>query len=329
MARRAGTAGRADGDGRRGALRRNASDPPAPDGPATGDAEVEDGLVVTRVDDAGPQAPVLLLVHGLGSASTGWALVAPELARDHRLVLVDLPGHGGSPALDAAGAMTPPELGRRLLRLARRCADGGRAVHLLGHSLGGWVVLEAAADDGAGAGADGHRAVVASVTALAPAGLWTRPRRRPPLLPTGQQLARWAGGLPPDVLGTRLVRTLAFTATSAAPRALPPEVARDALAAVAGAPGYAAADAALAAGAFTRAADVRAPVLVVVGARDRILPPRHLRADCAPTQARWVRLERCGHVPAWDRPDDVVRLVREQVARGEEAAGGALGPAGT
>jgi len=279
------------------------------------DPVVEDGLVLTRVDGAGPRAPVVVLVHGLGSASTGWSPVVPGLAREHRLVLVDLPGHGASPALGGSGAMTPPELGRRLLRLARRLrAADGRAVHLLGHSFGGWVVLEAAADDGA-------PPAVASVTALAPAGLWTRPRRRPPLLPTGQQLARWAGALPAGVLGTRLLRTLAFAATSAAPRSLPPEVARDALAAVAGAPGYAAADAALAAGAFTRAGDVRAPALVVVGARDRVLPPRHLRRDCAPPQARWVRLERCGHVPAWDRPDDVVRLVREQVARGEEAAG--------
>lgn len=249
--------------------------------------------------------PLLVLVHGLGSAAGGWDPVVPHLVADHRLVLVDLPGHGVAPPAADPAAMGPAALGRRLRRLAVRLAEeSGGPVHLVGHSLGGWVVLEAAADD------DPDRPAVTAVTAFAPAGLWRSPRRRPRLLPTGQQFARLARRLPVDLVPTRIGRTLAFAATSAAPRRLDPDLAREAVAAVAGAAGYAAADAALAAGSFTRAADVRVPVTVVVGLRDRVLPPTHLRRDLAPPGTRWLEWADCGHVPPWDRPQDCADLLR-------------------
>ncbi|WP_205706138.1 alpha/beta fold hydrolase, partial [Kineococcus indalonis] len=283
-----------------------------------------EGLALRELPGAPAGAPRVLLVHGLGSGASTWSLVAPALAREHRLLLVDLPGHGDSPALDGREgptAMHPAELGRRLHRAAVRLSRAdGRPVHLVGHSLGGWVCLEAAAEDGAHGGAR----AVAGVVALAPAGLWTRPRRRPPLLPTGQRFARWyaraAPRLPVDPLRTGWGRTLAFAATSAAPRALAPELAREAVLAVAAAAGYASADAGIAAGAFTRGADVRAPVAVVVGRRDRVLTSAHLLRAAAPPRARWLEWERCGHVPAWDRPGDVVDLVREHVRAAEAAA---------
>ncbi|WP_432571449.1 alpha/beta fold hydrolase [Kineococcus sp. SYSU DK005] len=288
-----------------------------------------EGLALHEVPGARGSGPRVLLVHGLGSGTSTWSLVAPALAREHRLLLVDLPGHGGSPPLgeeEGPTAMHPAELGRRLHRAALRLREAdGRPVHLVGHSLGGWVCLEAAAQDGAREGAREGARAVAGVVALAPAGLWERARRRPPLLPTGQRFARWyaraAPRLPADPLRTGWGRTLAFAATSAAPRALAPELAREAVLSVAAAAGYAAADAGIAAGAFARAADVRVPVAVVVGRRDRVLPPAHLRRSAAPPGARWLEWERCGHVPAWDRPGDVVDLVREHVRRAEARAG--------
>lgn len=45
----------------------------------------------------GPEdAPALLLVHGMGSSGPFWARSALDLAADHRVVAVDLPGHGAS-----------------------------------------------------------------------------------------------------------------------------------------------------------------------------------------------------------------------------------------
>ncbi|WP_158257184.1 alpha/beta hydrolase [Kineococcus xinjiangensis] len=274
---------------------------------------------MTRAGRPPEEAETVVLVHGLGSSTTVWNLVAPALAERFALVLVDLPGHGAAPLPDGEDpleVMRPAALGARLVRACREL--GVPRVHLAGHSLGGWVALEAAAEDGAAA-CEGAAPVVASVVALAPAGLWERPRRRPPLVPTGQQFARLGRRLPRSLLRRRWARRLVLVATSAAPGRLPEEVALDAVTAVESAAGYRAADAGIAAGRFTRGPDVRAVAAVAFGIRDRVLPaPRAQLRSAAPAACRWLVWDRCGHVPPWDRPADCARLIAEVVA---EAAG--------
>ncbi|MFB9377682.1 alpha/beta fold hydrolase [Kineococcus gynurae] len=279
---------------------------PGPDRP---EVELRHGFACRHVGTAGPAAPLLVLVHGLGGASHAWAPVLEELAAGHRLLLVDLPGHGRSPAAAGAAEMAPARLGARLAQL---CRDLGEDVHLVGHSLGGWVVLEAAAADGTD-GSDGDEGVVRSVTALTPAGLWYRPRPRPPLLPTGQRLARASARLPDWVTASAPVRLLGFATTSAAPLALPLPLLRDAVEAIATATGYADANTAIATGSFTRAADVTCPVTLVSADRDVVIPRAYLRPELAPRQTRFERLRRCGHVPAWDRPADCLRIITATV----------------
>ena len=43
------------------------------------------------------RGPTVVLVHGLGSDANHWLPVARDLARDHRVVLIELPGHGLAP----------------------------------------------------------------------------------------------------------------------------------------------------------------------------------------------------------------------------------------
>ena len=38
----------------------------------------------------------LVLIHGMGSASTAWKLIRPELSKKFTVITVDLPGHGKS-----------------------------------------------------------------------------------------------------------------------------------------------------------------------------------------------------------------------------------------
>ena len=51
----------------------------------------------------GGDGPPLVLVHGLGGAASNWTELAPLLLERHRLLVPDLPGHGGSTALPAVG----------------------------------------------------------------------------------------------------------------------------------------------------------------------------------------------------------------------------------
>jgi 3-oxoadipate enol-lactonase len=79
----------------------------------------------------GRGAPIVLL-HGLGSRSEDWLPVARQLARNHRVELVDLPGHGESDMPE------PFSLERVTAALDRTLGEvDRRPVILVGHSLGG------------------------------------------------------------------------------------------------------------------------------------------------------------------------------------------------
>ncbi len=80
------------------------------------------------------RGPTVVLVHGLGSRSTHWLPMARDLARDHHVVLVDLPGHGLSRQPD------PLTLAAAAAMLDDALADlGDDPVVLVGHSVGGLV----------------------------------------------------------------------------------------------------------------------------------------------------------------------------------------------
>jgi len=84
----------------------------------------------------------LLLIHGLGTSSDDWAVLAPRLARTYRVLSVDLPGHGRSPAL--SGHPSVPAIADVLE--SDLDALGLSRVHLLGNSLGGGAAVRFALD---------------------------------------------------------------------------------------------------------------------------------------------------------------------------------------
>ncbi|MCW2926879.1 MAG: alpha/beta hydrolase [Thermoleophilia bacterium] len=89
---------------------------------------------------ASQPGPVMLLIHGLGVSGTYMLPLARELARHHRVLLPDLPGHGES--------STPPAVpderdhARIVVEVARQLADGEDVV-LVGNSWGSQIALEA------------------------------------------------------------------------------------------------------------------------------------------------------------------------------------------
>ena len=82
----------------------------------------------------------LVLVHGLGGAASNWVELAPELARDHRILVPDLPGHGGSSPLPAVPNLE--SFADCLGLLIER--EGLAPTVLVGHSLGCIVALRLA-----------------------------------------------------------------------------------------------------------------------------------------------------------------------------------------
>ncbi|WP_231605499.1 alpha/beta fold hydrolase [Micromonospora sp. HK10] len=93
-----------------------------------------------RVSGDGP--PVLLL-HGIGRTMDDFADQHEGLARDHRVVSVDLPGHGGSAPLDTPHTL--PALAAAAVQVLDAAGVTGPA-HLVGNSLGGAVAMRLAAD---------------------------------------------------------------------------------------------------------------------------------------------------------------------------------------
>ena len=106
----------------------------------------------------GGAGPPLLLVHGLAGAASNWVELAPLLARRYRLLIPELPGHGGSEALPATPSLDP--FADRVVELAR--LEGMLPAAIAGHSLGGTVALRAAAR---------HPDEVTAVVLLAGAGI--------------------------------------------------------------------------------------------------------------------------------------------------------------
>jgi pimeloyl-ACP methyl ester carboxylesterase len=78
----------------------------------------------------------LLLVHGFGADSHDWIWHLPELSRSHRVIAVDLRGHGYSSAPESG--YRPQDLADDLVRLLDLL--GIERVVAFGHSMGGLVV---------------------------------------------------------------------------------------------------------------------------------------------------------------------------------------------
>ena len=85
--------------------------------------------------------PPVVLVHGAGGDRTVWQLQTRWIAHHgYRAAAMDLPGHGGS---DGPPLATVEEMGQWLATTVD--ALGLAPAHLVGHSMGTFVVLEAAA----------------------------------------------------------------------------------------------------------------------------------------------------------------------------------------
>ncbi len=110
---------------------------------AKGNAETTESVILSLDDgdihvcqDGPRDAPALLLVHGSASSTRSWDALVPLLAGSHRVIRIDLLGHGRS-AKPVGPSYELPDQARRVGAALDRLGIA-RAV-VVGHSSGGAV----------------------------------------------------------------------------------------------------------------------------------------------------------------------------------------------
>jgi pimeloyl-ACP methyl ester carboxylesterase len=261
----------------------------------------------TRVLELEGSGRPLVLFHGYGDSADTWRLLLDRLAREgRRAIAVDLPGFGGADRL-AAGPILP-QLDRFAADVVARVAADHDELIAVGNSLGGVVSLRLAQT--------GHPALAGCV----------------PIAPAGLDMPRWFSMIERD----RLVRALTALPVHL-PEAVVRQVVGEAYRQLAfSKPGLASAEVIHA---FTshhrdlaavnrlldtgrrllpelhgpfRLAEVRCPVLLIWGSRDRMVSHRGSeRLLAAIPGVRYELLEGCGHCPQIEATDRVAELLRD------------------
>ena len=121
----------------------------------------------------GGSGPPVVLVHGFTDRGSGWYRVVPHLVKDHRVVVVDLPGHGASPV--PTGGLDFVALVEGV-RAVLRDVVADEPVTLVGNSMGGWVGLRLAVE---------NPELLRQLVLVNSAGLWW-PVPRESVLPTNR-----------------------------------------------------------------------------------------------------------------------------------------------
>jgi pimeloyl-ACP methyl ester carboxylesterase len=234
-----------------------------------------------REAGVGKPGTPMVLVHGAGANAGVWMPVMGRLARHRRVVAIDLPDHGRS-----GGRADSIEEMRDAVGLLCAVLCLPKAI-LVGHSMGGLVVLDAGL-----AWPDKVEAVVSVMS--------------------GARLKVSQGVF--DALGVAAWPkwTDMFAEVSYSPET--PRDVRRRGAALATATSRERAEADFKAvaqyDARARAPALLPPLLVVTGAHDLMTPPKWGEALAASVPgARHEVLERCGHMPMHEQPDRLVDAI--------------------
>jgi pimeloyl-ACP methyl ester carboxylesterase len=250
----------------------------------------------------GGEGPPLVLVHGLGGAASNWTELVPLLARRHRLLVPDLPGHGGSSALPAVSGLEP--FADRVALVAER--EGMLPAPIVGHSLGGMIVLRLTLRRPA----DVQAIVLAGSAGLSIGNIWGRQLLS---LFTAIRPGRLAARQRGRVARSPLLRRVVFGTVSVAdPVALTNEAVEGFLAAQLLHTDVDSAWQALRVDDPRQELElIRVPVLVLWGAEDGQLPLDDAFEYARRLRARLRVIAGCGHLLIGERPEVCDRAIAD------------------
>jgi pimeloyl-ACP methyl ester carboxylesterase len=254
--------------------------------------------------DAG-EGPAIVLVHGLGANLTHFEHVAPALvAAGHRVCGLDMPGFGLS------GKPRRPYSVRWLAGSVTALMDhlGIATATMAGHSLGGLVVADAALHE---------RQRVDRLVLISSAGLFQMPLpfqwvartiMRPGLVAAA--LERNARRLLEkrvfEERNEKVERFIEQAVTRPDPRFVH-DLARVMWSLRKDLTGY---------HLFDRVQQLTMPTLVMYGARDRLLPTKAVPRWAGKLPAGEMEvIERCGHMPIIEKPEQVVARMKQFLQR--------------
>ncbi len=241
--------------------------------------------------------PPLVLLHGIGGSTALWQANLTALAARHRVVVVDLPGHGLSEKF--SGEYTLEFFSEVISGLLQKL--GADPVVLIGHSLGGHIALQVA---------HSHPEQVDRLVLVAPGGLG-------PDLELGF-LEKILSSLDCDAVRTMLEGLFYDPALVTKPmlegtyKNLSRPGAWEALVATVSA---------CRARPYERVEELAVPSLLVVGEKDSIIPPDYGKeAQKRFANAQLWMVEECGHCPQIEKPTEFVErlnsfLISEGVQR--------------
>jgi len=251
--------------------------------------EILGGRKIRYMKLGSADGPPVVFVHGFGGDLNNWLFNQEALAEHHTTYALDLPGHGGSSKDVGAGDLASMTAALAGWLDALKIPRG----HLVGHSMGGGVVLQLAAT---------KPDMAASATLIAPAGLgpdiamdfingFIEASRGKKLEPVLQMIV----ANPELVTRDMIEDVLKFKRIDGVDGAL--KKLRDGLF-----PGGRQASSLR-----DNLAKLKPPVQVIVGSKDRIIPAAH--AQGVPGNVKVHVIETAGHMPHMEASAEVNRLI--------------------
>lgn len=256
-------------------------------------------LPMTLAHDRRGSGDPLVLIHGTGSFRRVWDPVLARLAQERDVIALDLPGFGDSAPLPPRERATAPRFAAAVAGLLDEL--GLDRPHLVGHSIGGGIAMELAADGRA-----------RTVTGISPTGFWTDLQAafcRGSLAASVAALRALGPAVEP-LARTRAGRTVLYSQLLGRPWRMDPDAVVVATRNLVDSPATDATIAEGLRGCFDRDISEQVPATIAWGVRDRLMrPAQAARALERIPHARRVLLPGCGHVPMSDDPGVVARVV--------------------